>query len=66
MTGCEESLANLELTPDIIPDVPVACLCEVTGTVEGCLRKFQAYCKTWNTRFEMKKAQQGEKRQRLV
>jgi len=66
MTGCKESLADLELTPDIIPDVPVARLCEVTGTVKGRLRKFQAYCKTWNTRFQMKKAQCGEKRQRLV
>ncbi|KAG1747748.1 uncharacterized protein EDB91DRAFT_1235773 [Suillus paluster] len=43
---CEDALMALELTPDVIPDVPVARLCEFTDIVEGRIRKFQAYCKT--------------------
>lgn len=57
---CEDTLMALELTPDVIPDVPVARLCELTDIVEGRIRKFQAYCKTWNARLDLKKA---EKRQ---
>ncbi|KIK42782.1 hypothetical protein CY34DRAFT_68804, partial [Suillus luteus UH-Slu-Lm8-n1] len=59
---CEDTLMALELTPDVIPDVPVARLCELTDIVEGRIRKFQAYCKTWNARLDLKKA---EKRQRI-
>lgn len=59
---CEDTLMALELTPDIIPDVPVAHLCELTDIVEGRIRKFQAYCKTWNARLDLKKV---EKRQRI-
>jgi hypothetical protein len=64
LMGCEDSLMVLELTPDIIPDVPVIRLCEVTGTVEGHIRKFQSYCKHWHARLVAKKAQ--VKRRRLI
>jgi hypothetical protein len=56
---------DLKLTPDIIPEVPVARLCEVTGAVEGRIRKFQAYCKVWNGRLDAKKGQLAEERRRL-
>jgi len=55
--GCEDSLMVLELTPDIIPDVPVVRLCEVTGAVEGRIRKLQSYCKDWYAHLLAKKAQ---------
>lgn len=53
----------LELTPDIIPEVPVTRLFEVTGAVEGRIRKLQSYCKDWNAHLLAKKAQ--VKRRRL-
>lgn len=65
ITECEEPLMDLELTPDIIPDIPVARLLEVTGTVEGRIRKFQAYCRIWNTRLDAKKVQLANKRRRV-
>jgi hypothetical protein len=63
LTGCEDSLMVLELTPDILPDVPVVRLCEVTGAVEGRIRKLQSYCKDWYAHLLAKKAQ--VKRRRL-
>jgi len=35
ITNCEEPIMALELTPDIIPDIPATHLCDVTGVVEG-------------------------------
>ncbi|GBE80911.1 hypothetical protein SCP_0306320 [Sparassis crispa] len=35
MLSSEDALAAQELTPDIIPEVPLAHLCELTGAVEG-------------------------------
>ena len=49
-----------ELTPDIIPDIPVDHLCAITGAVEGQIRKFQAYCKIWNVRLGAKKEERAE------
>ena len=46
---------ELELTPDIVADVPVARLCEVMGAVEGHVCKFQVFCKEWNAHLEDKK-----------
>jgi hypothetical protein len=63
LTSCEDPLSVLELTPDIIPDVPATRLCEITGAVEGRIRKFQTYCKDWNARLLAKRAQ--VKRRRL-
>lgn len=40
ITACENPLMALELTPDIIPDVPITRLCALTDTVEGRMRKF--------------------------
>lgn len=62
LSGCEDSLMVVEFTPDIIPDIPVARLCEITGVVEGRLRKLQTFCKGWNSHLLAKKAQ--TKRQR--
>jgi hypothetical protein len=57
LTGCEDSLMVLEFTPDIIPDIPVAHLCEIMGAVEGHLWKLQTFCKDWNNCLLAKKAQ---------
>jgi hypothetical protein len=51
----ESVLANLDLTPDILSDIPVARLGQVTGVVEGKLWKFQAFCKEWNEWLAAKK-----------
>ncbi|KAJ7106874.1 hypothetical protein C8R43DRAFT_1140426 [Mycena crocata] len=53
--ACESALANLELTPAIIADVPVSRLCEITGVVEGRLWSFQNYCREWCARLAEKK-----------
>ncbi|KAG1852273.1 hypothetical protein DFJ58DRAFT_661317 [Suillus subalutaceus] len=49
LASCEDSLVVMEFTPDIIPDIPVARLCEIMGVVEGHLRKLQMFCKDWNS-----------------
>ena len=51
----EAALAALDLTPRIIPDVPVPRLIEVTGALEGHLWKLQAFCRSWTTRLAEKK-----------
>lgn len=51
----EPVLMELELTPDIVADVPVARLVEVMGTVEGRVRKFQLFCREWNARLVEKR-----------
>ena len=51
----EAVLARLDLTPDILPDVPITRLCELTGAVEGQLWKLQVYCKEWYTRLQKKR-----------
>ncbi|KDQ54005.1 hypothetical protein JAAARDRAFT_49588 [Jaapia argillacea MUCL 33604] len=55
LTNSETALMELELTLDIVADVPVAHLCKVMGAVEGCVQKFQVFCKEWNSRLEEKK-----------
>jgi len=55
LTACEAALATLDLTPDIIHEVPVPRLCEVTGAVEGQLWKFQSFCREWTERLDEKK-----------
>ncbi|KIK94318.1 hypothetical protein PAXRUDRAFT_33579 [Paxillus rubicundulus Ve08.2h10] len=53
--SAEDVLSQLKLTPDIITDVPVSCLCEILSTVEGRALKFQAFSCEWNTHFQLKK-----------
>jgi hypothetical protein len=57
LMASEPGLMALELTPDIVVDVPVARLCEVMGAIEVRVCKFQVFCKEWNTRLEDKKRQ---------
>lgn len=52
----KDILLSLDLTPDILPDVPVTRLCQITGAVEGRIMKFQAFCKAWNARNDEKRA----------
>jgi len=61
LTVCEESLTALDLTPDIIPDVPVQRLCDITHATEGQILKLHVFCRGWNARLEEKK----EKRRRI-
>ena len=51
----EVALAVLDLTPGIISDVPVPCLIEVTGALEGHLWKLQAFFQSWTTHLADKK-----------
>jgi len=64
LTACEDTLMERELTPDIIPDVPVDHLCTITGAVEGRIWKFQVYCKRWNACLDAKREEHAEKRRR--
>ncbi|KIJ96371.1 hypothetical protein K443DRAFT_107389, partial [Laccaria amethystina LaAM-08-1] len=61
LTACEEALTALDLTPDIIPDVPVQRLCDIAHATEGQILKLHAFCRGWNARLEKKK----EKRRRI-
>ncbi|EDR02051.1 uncharacterized protein LACBIDRAFT_332644 [Laccaria bicolor S238N-H82] len=61
LTACEEALTALDLTPDIIPDVPVQRLCDITHATEGQILKLHVFCRGWNARLEEKK----EKRRRI-
>jgi hypothetical protein len=51
----ESALTKLDLTPDVIPDVPVLHLCDVTGMVEGCAMKLQAYFREWYSCLDEKR-----------
>ncbi|KAJ7880688.1 hypothetical protein B0H13DRAFT_2345482 [Mycena leptocephala] len=51
----ESALAALSLTPDIIANVPVLRLLEITKAAEGHLWGFQAFCREWSGRLEEKK-----------
>ncbi|KAJ7831897.1 hypothetical protein B0H13DRAFT_2240520 [Mycena leptocephala] len=66
MTASEDALMALDLTPDIIPSIPVDRLTKVTGAVEGRVLKLQAFCTEWQARLEAKKNRQAEKRPRLA
>lgn len=45
LLASETVLMNLELTPDIFPEVPVASLCEILSAVKCGILKFQVFCK---------------------
>jgi hypothetical protein len=65
LTACEDALLSLELTPDIIPLVPVEQLCSVTGAIEGRIRKLQLFCTEWEVCLQEKRAHLDAKRQRI-
>lgn len=44
-----------DLTPDIIGDVPIERLVQLTGAPEGSLRKLHVFVKVWQARHEAKK-----------
>ncbi|KAG2030297.1 hypothetical protein BDR03DRAFT_1017292 [Suillus americanus] len=62
LSSCEDLLVVMEFIPDVIPDIPVARLCEITGVVEGHLWKLQMFCKDWNSHLLAKKAQMKRRR----
>jgi hypothetical protein len=49
------ALMELELTPDIVSEVPIARLCEVMGAIEGWVYKFRVFCKECSAHLEEKK-----------
>lgn len=51
----EAALNALDLTPDIIPDIPLTRFCDLTGLVEGGALKAQKYCREWYARLEEKR-----------
>ncbi|KAJ7725512.1 hypothetical protein DFH07DRAFT_853905 [Mycena maculata] len=51
----ETVFSELELTPDIITEVPMACLREISGMVEGRLWKFKIFCHDWTERLDEKR-----------
>ncbi|KAF9225177.1 hypothetical protein BS17DRAFT_801307 [Gyrodon lividus] len=53
----EEALTDLDLTPDIIADIPISHLNEVLNTVEGHTHKYQAFTKEWSSHLQCKKRQ---------
>lgn len=55
LLSCETELIALDLTPDILPNVPLARLIEITGAVEGKLLKLQVFAKEWFLRQEAKR-----------
>ena len=65
LTDSEDTLMLRELTPDIIPDIPVDHLCTITGAVEGQIWKFQAYCELWNACLDAKKEVCAKKRRHI-
>ncbi|KAG6846921.1 hypothetical protein H0H93_011079 [Arthromyces matolae] len=64
MIGAGSTLRDLELTPDIIPQVPVARLCEITEAHEGRVLKLQQFCTQWQTRYEAKLEASATKKSR--
>ncbi|KAE9399371.1 hypothetical protein BT96DRAFT_993995 [Gymnopus androsaceus JB14] len=48
----EEKLSDRAYTPDVIPDVGVDKLAEVTGCAEGLVMKFQKFCTDWVAKKE--------------
>ena len=56
LTHIKSSLADLELTPDILGQVPVSRLCAVTGAIEGQVWKFQMFATEWSAQLEAQKA----------
>ncbi|TDL14115.1 hypothetical protein BD410DRAFT_846335 [Rickenella mellea] len=51
----EAALAALDITPDIIPDIPVSRICELVGVTEGVGFKVQKFCRAWNACLEEKR-----------
>ncbi|RDX47813.1 hypothetical protein OH76DRAFT_1419438 [Lentinus brumalis] len=54
LLSCEAALTAQDFTPDILPDVALARLVEVTGAVEGRLMKMQQFAKDWVARQQEK------------
>lgn len=50
MLAYEEQLMALDFTPDILPEVPVSRLKEITGAVDGTVMKMQLFAKEWVAR----------------
>ncbi|KAJ6473089.1 hypothetical protein C8R45DRAFT_835651 [Mycena sanguinolenta] len=55
LLDAESALAAVGLTPDVIGDVPVNRLREITGAVEGHLWGLHAFAREWSARLAEKK-----------
>ena len=47
---CKAALTALDFMPDILPEVPLKCLVDVTSAVEGKVMKLQQFAKEWVSR----------------
>jgi len=47
ITGCEKALSELDITPDIVSQIPASRLSEVMGVVEGKVWKFRVFADSW-------------------
>ncbi|GLB45420.1 hypothetical protein LshimejAT787_2500090 [Lyophyllum shimeji] len=61
LTMHEAVLAEMELTPAIIPHVPVRRLCEVMDVPEGRVHKLQLFCHEWQAHIEEKDRRRSKK-----
>ncbi|KAE9399508.1 hypothetical protein BT96DRAFT_761906, partial [Gymnopus androsaceus JB14] len=52
----ENALAALDFSLDVIANVPIQRLCEVTNLIEGRARKLQLFCRSWSTALDQKRA----------
>jgi hypothetical protein len=48
----KSSLVDLDLTPDILSNVPVSHLCIVTSAIEGHIWKFQVFATDWSAQLK--------------
>lgn len=55
LLSCEAALTAQDFTPDILPDVTLARLIEVTGAVEGRVMKMRQFAKEWVARQQEKR-----------
>ena len=51
---CKAALTALDFMPDILPEVPLKCLVDVTSAVKGKVMKLQQFAKEWVSRQEEK------------
>ncbi|KAH8832105.1 hypothetical protein DL96DRAFT_1706489 [Flagelloscypha sp. PMI_526] len=55
LRGSFSALSALDLMPDILYDVPVERLVEITGGIEGQIHKLRIFSKSWSEHLEEKR-----------
>lgn len=52
----EEAMIAEDFTPNIIPTVDIKDLCQVTGSVKGCMYKLHEFAHKWSSLLEEKRS----------